>query len=398
MTILLVELESKGHHISSYIRSVVHNLIKNKKKIIFLTSEEIKKNDYYEYLKNNTRIIFVKKIKYPSIKNYINLLKFQFDYYNLIKKKVREIDKKFKIEHIYINTLDFFDKPISVLGSPFKNINFSCLYLNPKFYFDYQIFSMEFIKKIIYQYLFYKILNIKKLKNIFFIDPLCFNYLIKKKLGHKRKITYIEDLGTGNQINKFSLSKKKCRNILKINQKDFVILVYGSIRKTKSLKELFDVIELLENNNLVKILIAGQQDEFTKNYLKDLTIRKKNLKKQIIIIDKYINDKLEKILFKASDLTWTGYSKKFYGSGGVFFLSCINKTPVITSNHGAIGWYGKKYNVGISIDLTNKKILLNQLNKFLKREKTQYNFNFVNKKHNFLNFGKKITDKILLNF
>ena len=59
MKILLIELETKGHHISSYIRSIVHNLVNKNKKIILLTTSEIKKKDYYSYLRKNTKIIFV---------------------------------------------------------------------------------------------------------------------------------------------------------------------------------------------------------------------------------------------------------------------------------------------------------------------------------------------------
>ena len=32
MTVLLIELETKGHHISSYVRSIIHSLVNDKKK------------------------------------------------------------------------------------------------------------------------------------------------------------------------------------------------------------------------------------------------------------------------------------------------------------------------------------------------------------------------------
>ena len=51
MSTLLIELETKGHHVSSYLRSIVAALKKKEKKIIFLTSKEIK-NDYYNFFKN----------------------------------------------------------------------------------------------------------------------------------------------------------------------------------------------------------------------------------------------------------------------------------------------------------------------------------------------------------
>jgi len=90
-------------------------------------------------------------------------------------------------------------------------------------------------------------------------------------------------------------------------------------------------------------------------------------------------------------LTWTGYTKDFYGSSGVYFLSSINFRPVISSNHGAIGWYSRKYKIGYSIDLTNRKKLINLLNKIINfNKRTNYDFNQVNSRHNFKNFGNNI--------
>ena len=94
MKVLLIELEAKGHHISSYIRSIITSLIKKKQKIFFLTTPEIKKYDYYDFLKKNTKIIYAKKVVYPKNKSYFSQIKFQFNYYKLIKKKFIEINKK----------------------------------------------------------------------------------------------------------------------------------------------------------------------------------------------------------------------------------------------------------------------------------------------------------------
>ena len=56
MSILLVELETSGHHITSYLRSVVNYLSNKNKKIILLTSADIKKKDYYNFFSNEAPI------------------------------------------------------------------------------------------------------------------------------------------------------------------------------------------------------------------------------------------------------------------------------------------------------------------------------------------------------
>jgi hypothetical protein len=392
MKILLIELETKGHHISSYIRSIVHNLVNKNKKIILLTTPEIKKKDYYLYLRKNTKIIFTKKIKQPVKKDIISLLKYQFNYYKLIKVEYLKIIKTNEIDLIYLNTLDFFDKALAILGSPFGSTKFLGLFLNPKFYDDYK---NNIIKKKIYEYFFNKILKIKNLKEIFLVDPICFNYLNKKKIKNWKKINLLNDLGSGNKIKKFRYSQEKCRQILGIEKGHYVILVYGYLRENKALNELFSVINSIDHKNRITILLVGKRDNETRDFINSRIKTNTNLKNIIINIDKYADDFFEKIVFKASDLTWTGYKKTFNGSSGVFFLSSLNKRPVITSNHGVIGWYSKKFKIGVSTDLGNKNKLVKILNELIKnKNKTQYNFDHVNLKHSFSQFGYNIAKKI----
>jgi len=393
MKILLIELETKGHHISSYIRSIVHNLVSKNKGIILLTTPEIKNKDYYLYLKKNTKIIFAKKIKKPVNKNIISLLKYQFNYYKLIKSEYLKIIKTNEIDLIYLNTLDFFDKSLAILGSPFGSTKFLGLFLNPKFYDGYK---NNIIKKKIYEYFFKKILKIKNLKEIFLIDPICFNYLNKKKIKNWKKVNLLNDLGSGNKIKEFRYSERKCRKILGIERSKYVILVYGYLRENKALNQLFDVINSIDDKNKVTILLVGKRDNETRSLINNKIKTNTDLKNIIINIDKYIDDLFEKIVFKASNLTWIGYKKTFNGSSGVFFLSSLNKRPVITSNHGVIGWYSKKFRIGVSIDLDNKNQLAKILNKLIKNKnkKIKYNFAHVNLKHSFSQFGHNIAKKI----
>ena len=395
MSILLIEMEVRGHHISSYTRSIVANLIKKKKKIILLTSGEIKNNKFYLYLKKNTKIICVKKIKYPDNKKQINFFKFQLDYYSMIKKTFEKIYKKNKIDYVYLNTLDFLDKPLSIFGSPFGDVNFSGLYLNPKFYMSFNIFSLNYIKKIIYEILFFRLLRINNLKNIFFVDPLCFNYLKKKNILYPKKISLVNEMGTANQIKKFTFSKRKCKKILKIENNKFIILVYGSIRENKSLSELVKIASRLTQEFQIKILIAGEQDSETRNFLKKNVLNNKLINNSFIILNQYIDDRLEKIIFKAADVTWLGYSKNFYGSSGVLFLSSQNKVPVIGSDHGVLNWYLKKFNIGFAANLSNSLGVINIIEKLIvNKNRAKFDFTKINKNRNFLNFGKKIIEKI----
>ena len=202
-------------------------------------------------------------------------------------------------------------------------------------------------------------------------------------------------MGSGNKIKKFRYSQEKCRQILGIEKGHYVILVYGYLRENKALNELFSAINSIDHKNKITMLLVGKRDNETRDFINNRIKTNTNLKNIIINIDKYADDFFEKIVFKASDLTWTGYKKTFNGSSGVFFLSSLNKRPVITSNHGVIGWYSKKFKIGVSTDLDNKNQLVKILNELIKnKNKTQYNFDHVNLKHSFSQFGYNIAKKI----
>lgn len=398
MNILLIEIEGKkGHHVSSYMRSIVKILAAKQKKIFFLTTKEIQKNKYYEFYNNNTKIIYVPKIRYPEKKTNLNFLKFQIKNYFLIKNKFKIINKKYKIQHVHINTLDFFDKPISFFGSPFENTKFSGLYLNPKFNVNINnnFYNFKNLKKILYEKLFFKMLKYKSLEKIFFVDPITFNYL-KKKNKFKNKITFVKDIGTANPIKKISLTKFQCRKILNIKKNNYVILLYGSIRENKSINELLDAFLLMDNKDNITILVAGLQDEDAKKIFNTSFLKNSYIKKNFIFLNKYIDDRLEKIIFKASDITWVGYSKKFFGSSGVLFLSSQNYIPVIGSNHGALGWYLRKYKIGFVTDLNNTTKIIKIFKKHMAKKKINFSFESANNKRNFDYFGKNICNKLLI--
>jgi len=59
MNILLIELETKGHHISSYLKSIIDNLQHKKHKIFLLTTKP-KSLKIFSFQKR-VKIFFIKK-------------------------------------------------------------------------------------------------------------------------------------------------------------------------------------------------------------------------------------------------------------------------------------------------------------------------------------------------
>jgi hypothetical protein len=393
MKILLIELETKGHHITSYLRTIINRLLKKNYKIYLLTTKP--KNSEILKFHEKIKIFYVKKNKNLKKINYFNLIYLQLKNYFTIKLKFKKISKKNYFDIIYLNNLDHIDKILSILGSPFGKVYFYCLFLNPKILHNSNFNFFNFLKVSIYKFLFYKILNIKTLKKVFILNPLCYKQIPKHKL---KKIELLNEIGTYAYKRKISQNRIECRKLLNLDKSYFVILVYGSIRKDKELIYLIDVIKKFYINNKIKIIIAGLQDEYTKKLLRE-NIYNNAINEKFLIINKFVNDTLEQVLFKSSNLVWTGYSKDFTGSSGVFFLSSMNKVPVITSDHGLINWNNKKYKIGKSTNLRDPNKVKKVIDYFLKNKRLNLNNSFIktNYIHNSENFSKKIEKNFIEN-
>jgi len=390
MNILLIELETKGHHISSYLKSIIDNLQRKKHKIFLLTTKS--KNKKIFSFKKKIKIFLIKKKNIKKI-NYFNLIILQFQNFFLIQKKFNELTKQYNFDAIYLNNIDHYDKALTIFGSPFGKVGFFGLFLNPKIIYNEKFNILNSLKIFVYRIFFNNLMNIKTLKKIFIVNPLCLKYMSKKIVS---KIQLLNDIGNFLYKNKIIFKKNHCKKILNINKSSFVILVYGRIREDKELVYLINVVKKFYLNHKIKIIVAGEQDEYTKNILRDSIYTDIYIKNKFTIINKFIDENLEQILFKSSDLIWTGYSKDFTGSSGVYFLSSANKRPVISSNHGLIYWYNKKYQIGKSTDLRNLVKVKKVIDYFMKNKNINLNNNFnkTNKIHNSMIFSKQITNHL----
>tara|TARA_B100000780_G_scaffold254451_1_gene202579 strand:- start:980 stop:2185 length:1206 start_codon:yes stop_codon:yes gene_type:complete len=395
MKILLIETETGGHHISLYLNAVVKKLLSNKIDVTVLTLATPKKNTALDYLKNKkVKIIYLDKYNKINSSNYLAISFNQIKLYYLIKKRFKEMKD---IDHVFLNTFTIIDKAISIFGTPFSNTKFSGIYPAIKFNYNQKIFFLNRIKNLVDKFFFIRMLKIKTLNHIFIPDPIFVRYS-KKNIINYRKIFDLSDFGF------FNTNMKKYKKSTTINseitsffkKKDFVILVYGAIRYGKGVHYLLEAVKKFKTIKKLKIVIAGKQDNFAKNII-NIYKRDSKFKEILFILNYFIPTNLENYLFKKTDMVWTGTTKNYMGSSGVFFLSAKYKKPVITSNHGLINFYNKKYKIGYCVEIDN----INKINKLLKnitsnpKKIPDSYFDNVIKSHNSENTGKNVIRRII---
>jgi len=398
MKILIIETEIDGHYISLYLKNIVREILSRKiESLTIITKKSVTAGKNYKFFKNKKiNIFYIRDIKKPKKYNFLSLFIYQIRYYFNIKKSFNKISKNKKFDLVYVNTLDHFDKALSIFGSPFKKVNFYGLFNHIRFHLNYFKLERNFLFRYLYEILFRRILNIKYLKNIFTVDDYIKTYLDFQNIDNNKIIKVNEALNIQNTV----ISKKKETAFKKkylLSKNDFIILVYGAIRNDKGIKYLINSVISNNFNKKIKIIIAGKCDSKILDDLKQFQKFSNKFNFEIIIFNYFINETFQSILFSVSNLVWVGYTK-YYGSSGVYYLAGHMKRPVIINNKGTLYYLNKKYKIGVATDVTDPKKVCDNINFIMHSGLRYYKNNFkqfinINKKNI---FSKQITDKILL--
>ena len=160
-------------------------------------------------------------------------------------------------------------------------------------------------------------------------------------------------------------------NKINLKNKTLKILIYGSIRYSKSLEEIILLVKNLKSKIEITVTIAGMHQKDVKTILSYKNLLKEGVKENFKILNKFINPVDERKLFEKTDLVWCLYKYTPLGSSGVFHLSNRYIKPVITNDEGLLGWYNKKYKLGPILnfnDSINIKRSINTIQKLHRRK------------------------------
>jgi len=380
--ILIVETEYEGHYLTGYIKYILRSFKNQKFKVTLLTSNDVKKraNGALKILRAEKVEFNIETIQSFKIYNYssIQLIANQFRLYFAIKEKFRQISLFVKYDYVFLTSIQKFDKALVFFGSPFRDVNFSGVYLGAKFHlYKYKI-SYESRYNYLSKKFFQKLLNISTLQNIITNDHLLKKYLQSENWKKKNKLKFLHDPKEFN----FTFDKFYSRKKLGIPKNSIIILVYGALGETKGIIELLTIFKDHKLHKDIRIVLAGRQFGETNNFLlNNRFINKLKLEKKLFIFKDWISEKKEALLYSATDIVWIGYKKYSYPSG-VFYQAIQKSIPPLISNDGVINNLNKKIKVGYPINIYDSSNIIEGIN---------YVLNYKNRKKlkkNILKFCK----------
>lgn len=361
MRCLIIEPECDGHYIVLYIKFIIRILSKKKIEIVLLTSNQSKNHTSLKIIKKENPKIEIEYFEYEKPKKYntFYLIFHQIRLYFLIKKSFIKISKKYDFDRIFLNSIDHFDKALAIFGNPFNLTPFSGIFVNPKFHLKYSKLGNAGRFNLLASFLFKKLLEIKNLKEILTNDPFFIEYLKKKKYLNYKKLTFLAEPREFN----FNFKNKIAKKLLNLPVNSIVTLVYGSLKFSKGILELLDVLLCDKISKKIIVILAGHQNLEITKILKDPIYQELINKKKLFIYKGFQDEKNEALLFSAANIIWVGYQKNFPFLSGVLYQAAIKNVPIIASSHGIIGNMNKKYKLGCSVNINDQESIITAFNK-----------------------------------
>lgn len=139
----------------------------------------------------------------------------------------------------------------------------------------------------------------------------------------------------------------KSKEILKISEKDFVFLSIGKQTKRKGILQLLKAI-LVDPTILgfSKFLIIGKVEESIKKEVSELLDKLPNEK--VILKEIFVDEGDLAHYYTACDCILLPYTSDFQFTSGVLTRAAATGVPVITTDHGVIGYRVNKNNLGLT--------------------------------------------------
>lgn len=349
LKILIIEPFSTGHHMSLYLKHYLRAMSRADWSVTLLTTAEAETSHAFtlaagEFEKGRLHVEVMESISQIIYSGFFARIYAQFKWWFILRRNVKRVRAQVDFDAVYLPSVDYVMKSMSIFGSPFGDLPFYGFFFQPKHHLKTLGFRDRWIVRKVHKKIFSRCLAIPTFKTIFSIDPTFFYYAIEAHKIQARKLQFVSDFS---EISG-DLSKADCRKVLGICEPAFVVLVYGSLSPRKSVKSLLLALRNVNAERQVVVLLAGNpNDEFVKEF------------NEIIFdlpeLNNLINSRFfvhtssdEFMVFQASDLVWIAYSSSFTGSSGVLFQAAYQGLPVIGSKHGLIGYTVTSNNIGVT--------------------------------------------------
>lgn len=264
---------------------------------------------------------------------------------------------------VFLPYLDYCLYAIGLLGSPFDECPWTGLAMRPSFHYQRMgVLAPRASLCVVKKLLFHRLFKNKYLRCLITIDEPLSVYLTLRNAPAERYAFLREPTELAPLEDSFAAKRQ-----LGISEERKLILVYGSITERKGVLELIQALSRPDFPLNVEVLLAGKLSEGVKNFL-TLPVNVDLISQgRLHLLDRFIHNDEESVLFAAADIVWLGY-RQHYTPSGILVQAASAGRPVIACREGVIGWQAKRHNLGEVVDPADSEALIAAINAALKRK------------------------------
>lgn len=367
MHILIIETILDGHH-SVYLERIASAYMDAGHLVTVTVLKCNIKHDVINRLKRRYGAAFDTFIfdgeKYSAALNSkVGLYGREFSLRRIFGQTYLLVNKNRKVDYIFLPYLDYCLYAFGMLGAPFGSTLWGGICMRPSFHYrDSGIIAPKPKISSIKKFLFLKMLRDKNIKSCFSIDKLLCCYVSDNYPQLAQKLLYVPDPAEL----KGNYDYNSARQELDVPADSILILVYGAIDERKGLETLVDALTESVLLTRFQILVVGQQSETMRALFNSDKFNKLVEKKRCYVIDKFVNEVTQQMVFSASDIVWLGY-RNHYTMSGVLVMAGIASKPVISNVAGLLGWYTKENDLGSTFELHRSEDVVEALCKLISK-------------------------------
>ena len=343
MRILIIEPHASGHH-ANYLHWLVRATNRRQWSVVIATNAATLTHPSITGLSSEFENVQIHLMSASNSANRVAarsplLIRKEFAYWRGFREVVDEVRASMSIDAVILPYIDYCFHAVAILGSPFKELPWCGISMRlavPKS--DANVKSALPWKWRLAK----RVLRGPNLKALFVINPsvrdIPTNWCAATLLA---KLRYLPDPAE----QKINGSRKESRAILGLCDGDVAILVFGLIDERKGIDSLLANLSSQNNLSNYVVILAGKQSAYMHNQMQTSLCVDLLSRKRLIVLDRFLTDAEQSLVFTASDVVWVGYRNHFYMSG-VLVLAGRAGLPVIGTTEGEIGRLITEHNLG----------------------------------------------------
>lgn len=357
MKVVLFSSIPEGHQLILHVRAIAHEMLRRGWTPHLVLPASACSHPTYKTLQEEfgdrlpTTVmpeVKTKKIESGPMRELRRIMQPDFATREAFQAGLEAVLKVIQPDALYFINLDNFDRSVSLKGFQSHGIPMAGMLMGRHFHYAPMGIPVPMgkVEKFLSPFLFRRLLRRSEVTKITIIDPLLEEYAQKVKLPGRDKLVFIPDIG---KLKPFS-REDSIREEFGFASDEFVLLSFGWLHPRKGIAEIMGAMDHPDWPSGARVLMVGSARPEAKELLESELGKKLIASGRLVVKEGFADDNLEGRSFAGSDAIWLGY-RGHWTMSGVLVQACLALRPVVSMNQGLIGWYTRRYGIGVEVDI-----------------------------------------------